>query len=134
MTCYIALSGRTNTLYSSTSLPPADETYITVESPPRINNYYLKNGSILKKPQTDLPHPVFDIETETWSTDTVKIWASLRMDRNRLLSRSDWTQILDSPVSYIKRSEWTVYRQALRDLPDNTPDPANPSWPTEPSS
>ena len=28
---------------------------------------------------------------------------------------------------------WKTYRQALRDLPSNTSDPANPTWPTKPS-
>jgi len=135
MNCYISLSNVTGGLYSSTSIPPTDETYITVEYPPKINNYYLKNGSILQKPQTDLSYPVFNIETETWATDTVKIWGYLRMDRNRLLSRSDWTQASDSPLSDTKRQEWATYRQALRDLPSEPSlDPANPSWPTEPSS
>ena len=27
---------------------------------------------------------------------------------------------------------WKTYRQALRDLPANTKDPANPTWPTKP--
>ena len=29
--------------------------------------------------------------------------------------------------------EWKTYRQSLRDLPANTSDPANPTWPTKPS-
>ena len=27
---------------------------------------------------------------------------------------------------------WKTYRQALRDLPANTSDPINPTWPTKP--
>jgi hypothetical protein len=104
MSCYIAVSNVTGRLYSSTSIPPTGETYITVESSPRINNYYLKNGSILEKPETDLSYPVFNTDTETWATDTVKIWAYLRMDRNRLLSRSDWTQGTDSPLTDAKKT------------------------------
>lgn len=131
MSCYIAVSNVTGRLYSSTSIPPTGETYITVESSPRINNYYLKNGSILEKPETDLSYPVFNTDTETWATDTVKIWAYLRMDRNRLLSRSDWTQGTDSPLTDAKKQEWATYRQALRDFPTTT-DPSNITWPTEP--
>jgi|11BtaG_2_1085332.scaffolds.fasta_scaffold06875_2 uncharacterized protein (UPF0297 family) len=57
----------------------------------------------------------------------------IRRQRNKLLAASDWTQANDSPLSASKRTEWATYRQALRDLPANTTDPANPTWPTKPS-
>ena len=41
----------------------------------------------------------------------------LRQRRNFLLSDSDWTQTLDSPLTEDERSLWKVYRQKLRDLP-----------------
>tara|TARA_R100000278_G_scaffold120334_1_gene102640 strand:- start:99 stop:479 length:381 start_codon:yes stop_codon:yes gene_type:complete len=58
---------------------------------------------------------------------------SLRSDRDDLLAASDWTQSPDSPLSDNKKAEWATYRQQLRDLPANTSDPANPSWPENPS-
>jgi len=57
----------------------------------------------------------------------------LRIERNRILKETDWTQMPDSPLSDTKKQEWATYRQALRDLPANTTDPANPTWPTQPS-
>lgn len=60
-------------------------------------------------------------------------WAVLRAERNRRLARSDWTVLPDSPLSPEKVAEWKVYRQALRDLPENTTDPANPVWPAPPA-
>ena len=57
----------------------------------------------------------------------------LRSERNELLKQSDWTQFNDSPLDNTKKQEWATYRQALRDLPANTTDPANPTWPTKPS-
>lgn len=57
----------------------------------------------------------------------------LRGERNELLKRCDWTQAADSPLSDAKKAEWATYRQQLRDLPANTSDPANPTWPTPPS-
>jgi hypothetical protein len=56
----------------------------------------------------------------------------LRSQRNGLLKASDWTQFAD--VSLDNKAAWATYRQALRDLPANTADPANPSWPTKPGS
>jgi len=58
-------------------------------------------------------------------------WASLRLERNALLVSSDWTQASDSPLDEVK-AEWAVYRESLRDLPENTDDPANPTWRTPP--
>jgi hypothetical protein len=57
----------------------------------------------------------------------------LRSERNEILKQSDWTQFNDSPLDNTKKQEWATYRQALRDLPENTTDPANPTWPTKPS-
>jgi hypothetical protein len=59
-------------------------------------------------------------------------WEALRNNRNSLLSASDWTQLPDSNPPSGKEA-WAVYRQALRDLPANTTDPDNPSWPIPPT-
>ena len=48
----------------------------------------------------------------------------LREDRNKALVASDWTQVADAPVD---QAAWATYRQQLRDLPNNTEDPANPA-------
>ena len=58
--------------------------------------------------------------------------ASLRTERNTLLVSSDWTQGNDSPLDDGAKASWTTYRQELRDLPDTTDDPANPTWPEVP--
>jgi hypothetical protein len=58
--------------------------------------------------------------------------AELRTERNTKLSETDWTQSPDSPLTAEAKAEWAVHRQSLRDLPANTPDPTNPSWPDEP--
>lgn len=47
--------------------------------------------------------------------------ARMRHQRNRLLAKSDWTQVVDSPVD---QQSWADYRQALRDFPATwTPGP-----------
>ena len=55
----------------------------------------------------------------------------LRKQRNEKLSTTDWTQSRDITLS--NDNDWKTYRQALRDIPANTSDPTNPTWPTEPS-
>ena len=53
----------------------------------------------------------------------------LRFNRNRLLRETDHYALSDVTLS----DDMKTYRQALRDLPANTSDPANPTWPTKPS-
>ena len=58
----------------------------------------------------------------------------LRKKRRYLLDQSDKYAIPDWPHSSLsKQTEWLDYRQALRDLPTATEDPANPVWPVQPS-
>jgi len=52
----------------------------------------------------------------------------LRQRRNQLLAETDYLALSDSTLT----DEMRTYRQALRDLPANTTDPANPVWPTKP--
>lgn len=54
--------------------------------------------------------------------------------RLKLLAQSDWTQLLDAPLTPEVQGEWAVYRQALRDLPDQVGYPDTITWPTPPSS
>lgn len=58
-------------------------------------------------------------------------WERLRQERNARLFESDWTQVADAPPD--TKQAYVVYRQELRDLPENTEDPFNPVWPEEPS-
>lgn len=57
-----------------------------------------------------------------------------RIERNAKLAATDWTQVLDSPLSDSKKTEWQTYRQALRDMPSQEGfDPTNPTYPTQPT-
>lgn len=58
----------------------------------------------------------------------------VRTYRNQLLADSDWTQIADSPLTDTQRTQWRVYRQALRDYPSlvNVALWSAPDWPTPP--
>tara|TARA_R100000808_G_scaffold22121_1_gene48012 strand:- start:110 stop:370 length:261 start_codon:yes stop_codon:yes gene_type:complete len=70
-----------------------------------------------------------DAEEAAWAAGaTDRAWASLRRERNDKLTESDWMANSDVTMS----DDWKSYRQSLRDLPANTADPANPTWPTEP--
>ena len=73
-----------------------------------------------------------DLDDEYLNSSTF-LWMKLRSERDNLLLSSDFTQLGDIGLSETKKTEWINYRQALRDLPANTSDPANPTWPTKPS-
>ena len=60
-------------------------------------------------------------------------WIILRNQRDALLMMSDRRMLWDSPLTDEQKQQWATYRQALRDLPANTTDPRNPTWPTKPS-
>ena len=59
---------------------------------------------------------------------------SLRRERDTLLTQTDKYVIPDWPHASVETANaWVTYRQALRDLPSVTEDPANPVWPVQPS-
>ena len=56
----------------------------------------------------------------------------LRPERDRLLAKSDWTQLNDTTISEDKLAAWAAYRQELRDLTDNIDDNGEVEFPTAP--
>jgi hypothetical protein len=56
---------------------------------------------------------------------------TIRAERDALLASSDWTQLPDVPED--TRSAWAVYRQALRDIPQQAGFPDAVVWPTKPA-
>jgi hypothetical protein len=56
----------------------------------------------------------------------------IRTKRNKLLSDSDWTQTLDSPLSAEQKQAWATYRQELRDITTQPGFPINAVFPTKP--
>lgn len=74
--------------------------------------YKLSNG---------VPVPMTEEELEIYRFNLKKAWViqDARNKRDRALIESDWTQLSTSPLSDAKKTEWEIYRQSLRDLPDN---------------
>ena len=59
---------------------------------------------------------------------------SARNQRDRLLTETDWVTIRATDTGDPVPTEWQTYRQALRDIPDQTGFPDNVEWPQEPES
>lgn len=68
-------------------------------------------------------------EVQLDEAETKALADSVRADRNRLLTESDWTQVADAPVD---KAAWAQYRQALRDVTEQPGFPYNVSWPVKP--
>ena len=54
---------------------------------------------------------------EAWSWDSDLLLDDIRKERNKRIFQSDWTVILDSPLTDAEQTEVRTYRTALRDLP-----------------
>ena len=109
-------------------------------------------------PVKDRPAPEFDPATENCSQvnptlengEWVMTWqvspasaeeiaerleqksAEVRQQRNQLLTESDWTQLADSPLDADTKSAWALYRETLRQVPEQSGFPWNIVWPTKP--
>lgn len=84
---------------------------------------YIEDGQVYTVQVVARTQEELDAETQNKA-------AQVRAERNRLLSESDWTQVLDAPVN---RSAWATYRQALRDISEQAGFPWEVQWPAEPA-
>ena len=73
-------------------------------------------------------------ECPDWKIQLEKEVLSLdvRLERNKLLSNTDHLIQSDYPISDEKKQEIKVYRQALRDIPQQDGFPDNIVWPYKP--
>ena len=74
----------------------------------------------IPEPEPSIPEPV----PVTWDT--------IRIERNYLLTQSDWTQLADAPLTQEQKNAWAAYRQALRDVPSHFNLPEEVVWPSAP--
>ena len=76
--------------------------------------------------QITIDQTLVDAATAELATETA--WSDLRTKRTQLLTETDYLALSDATLS----TDMQTYRQALRDLPANTSDPTNPTWPVKP--
>jgi hypothetical protein len=82
----------------------------------------------------DAPTPwhKYHLATDQWVEDKpLEVCAfEAKQQRQRLLTESDWTQLPDVPVN--TKYAWVTYRQALRDITEQSGYPTEIIWPTPP--
>ena len=98
--------------------------------PPRMS--YGPDYDLIELPEGYEKPPKEEFEAKLQELIDAQPWKELRAERDRRLVKCDWVTLkaysTDTPVP----EEWKTYMQALRDLPANTEDPANPVWPVPP--
>lgn len=74
-----------------------------------------------------------ETEIETDRAAALHMPERVRAQRDELLADTDWTQVLDAPIDAQSREAYRVYRQALRDVPEQEGFPAAVVWPELPA-
>ena len=70
------------------------------------------------EPPVGNPNPIFN-RINPWTVwDANTKLSSIRLQRNYLLSQTDWTALNDVPLSPSEKTAYENYRQQLRDFPD----------------
>lgn len=93
--------------------------------------FALPEGVAASNCKVDLTEGVYSLVEDT--SKEGPMWQALRAERNAKLLASDWTQLVDSPLSEQDKAAWSAYRQDLRDLPADSASVEVASWPTEPA-
>ena len=75
------------------------------------------------------PVPLTEEERTQWHDS---VCDNIRNKRNIELLQCDWTQLPDCPLTTEKKSEWSFYRQALRDITNQPGFPFETVWPSKP--
>lgn len=104
----------------STGQPDYDYTQNCVELTPEYNaieQQWEQRWSLIAASQQEI------------SDRTAAEAAEVRQQRNELLADCDWTQLADAPGNSL---QWANYRQALRDVPQQTGFPWSVVWPNPP--
>lgn len=124
----IKFSASTGGFYDDTINPviPSDAIEISAEAHRQLLD--AQSSGLIIQPGTDgYPEAV-----EPPPPTTEQLANAARIERDRLLSACDWTSLPDAPLDAAARSDWTSYRQALRDVPAQIGFPDNFAWPSLP--
>lgn len=125
-----------NTSFTVPFEPPAG--YVTVEPQPRPTVTYTHNvaeGTPVLKDGTWIQVWVVSDATGEQIAERTKNKANeIYAERNKKLAESDWTQLIDSPLTPEAKAAWQFYRENLRMVPDQPGFPWNVNWPKKPNT
>lgn len=110
-----------------TDQPPVDEFHIAVDKgySPNEDGYHIQQWEIVSKFKNTA-------EEENYKKELVaEKWTTIREERNRLLTETDYTQFANTPIDSTSQKEFEIYRQQLRDI-TNQSSPYEIQWPKKP--
>jgi hypothetical protein len=94
---------------------------------------WVLRGDELEWLSTDIEQPSdAEIEAEVARLIAEQPAKEARAERDRLLTESDWVTIRATDTGNAVPTEWQTYRQALRDITEQTGFPENIEWPSKP--
>jgi len=111
-----------NCLKVSESLPHDRDTQKLERTEPYIDGDFVRRVKVVDKTQEEI-----DDATEAEAT-------RVRKQRDSLLADTDWRVIRATETGTAMETEWADYRQALRDLTQQTGFPSNVEWPVSPDA
>ena len=96
---------------------------------------WVLRGDELEWLSPDIEQPTdAEIEAEVARLIAEQPAKEARAKRDRLLTESDWVTIRATDTGDPVPTEWQTYRQALRDITEQTGFPEEIEWPQEPES
>lgn len=110
-------------MYEFTQVPTPDYPFKAVEVTPvkREDGIYYQTWDIV------------ELTSDEKLQATINRAETIRGERDYRLFRSDWTQMPDVQLNDEQKAAWLVYRQYLRDVPDQSGFPWNVIWPAQPA-
>lgn len=90
-----------------------DVIYIAGEAP---EFSYIENKQIVLMKDKPEGFWLFDYQIKDWVLDSERTIFENRMQRDKLLQQSDWTQLPDVALTQAEKDRWAIYRQELRDM------------------
>ena len=116
------MNPETNSLVKSSQFPVGIDYYLC-ESTDNVNDFYIKNNKLVKKPPKPDGPAVWNTKVNAWLDPRSKDekLAQIRKERNALLVACDWTQLEDADLTPEKKLEWKEYRRKLKDITKLSP-------------
>ena len=93
--------------------------------------HYVESDQLVRMSERPSVSHDWDYATKQWVSNLDAAWASVRIERDRILRSSDWRVTKAAEVGQLIEPTWAEYRQALRDVTLQA-DPLNIVWPVEP--
>jgi len=84
------------------------------------------NGDFELTPQENAEYDARELAWSAGARDRMAV--DIRTERSAKIAACDWRMLIDSPGG----AGWKVYRQALRDVPQQAGFPENVVWPVAP--